>query len=273
MSLFESIILGIVQGLTEFLPISSTAHLRIIPSLVGWEDPGAPFTAVTQLGTMLAVMLYFREDLLTLARAAMSPFQKDSRQLTSDARLLVGIALGTVPIVIAGLAFKSLIEDEFRSLYVISVALILLALLLVVAEKVSSRSRGLPSLTWKDSVLVGLAQAVALIPGSSRSGTTMTAGLFLDFDRETAARFSFLLSIPSVALSGLYQLYKLRHDIVGSLGFPLIVATVVSGIVGYASIAMLLRYLKRHSMYVFVWYRLLLGAFILLLLSLGWLVP
>ena len=210
MSLLEAVVLGIVQGLTEFIPISSTAHLRIVPAFLGWEDPGAAFTAVTQIGTLIAVFVYFHRDIAALSAAffrsvlAMKPFQ------SSDSRMAWWILFGTIPIGVFGLLFKDMIETDFRSLYVIAFSLIGLALLLLAAERLGRRNRGMDTMRFSDTQLIGLAQALALIPGASRSGTTITAGLLLNLRREDAARFSFLLSIPAITLSGLYQLYQLQ---------------------------------------------------------------
>lgn len=273
MSLFESIVLGIVQGLTEFLPISSTAHLRIIPALVGWEDPGAPFTAVTQIGTLVAVLIYFKREIVTLTRAFVGSLLRRTPFESPDSSMAWWILFGTIPIVVAGLVLKDAIETHFRSLWVISASLIVLALLLWLAEKRSRFDRRTEHLRLRDVLLIGAAQAVALVPGASRSGTTMTMGMFLNLSRETAASFSFLLSIPAVALSGLYQLYKMRAELVGGFGIDLLVATVVAGVVGYASIALLLTFLRRHSTAVFIIYRIALGIALIALLATGVLAP
>lgn len=273
MNLFESVVLGVVQGLTEFLPISSTAHLRILPALVGWEDPGAPFTAVTQIGTLIAVLIYFRHEVVRLSRAFVGSILRRTPFESHDSSMAWWILFGTIPIVIAGLVLKDAIETHFRSLWVISGSLIVLALLLWVAEKTSRFDRPAGELRLRDVLLIGLAQAVALVPGASRSGTTMTMGMFLHLSRETAASFSFLLSIPAVALSGVYQLYKLRAELLGGFGIDLLVATVVAGVVGYASIALLLAFLRRHSTGVFILYRIALGIALIALLTAGILTP
>jgi undecaprenyl-diphosphatase len=270
-SVLEAIVLGIVQGLTEFLPISSTGHLRIVPAFLGWEDPGAAFTAVTQLGTMAAVLLYFREDLVRIARAWLrSLFDRPLRR-ELDARLGWYIVLGTIPIGIFGVLFKDQIETGARDLYLIGVALILLGLVLLLAEKVGKRERSIEQIRTKDGFAIGLAQALALIPGVSRSGATITAGLFLGLDRTAAARFSFLLSVPAVVLSGLLELGTILSDDDGdhtSLG-ALVVATVMAFVSGYAAIAWLLRYLTSHSMVIFVVYRVALGTLVLALTAAG----
>jgi undecaprenyl-diphosphatase len=273
MNLFEAVVLGIIQGLTEFLPISSTAHLRIIPAFVGWEDPGAAFTAVTQIGTLIAVFAYFRKDILLLSQAFIRSVISLRPYESQESRMAWWILFGTLPIGILGLLFKSLIETEFRSLTVIAVALIVLALLLAIAEKTGKRNRSIEKMKFLDTQLIGLAQALALIPGASRSGTTITAGLFLNIEREDAARFSFLLSIPAITLSGLYQLYKLRDTLAGEPGIALLVAVVVSCIVGYLTIGSLLRYLRSHSTWIFIIYRIALGVGILVMISLEFVQP
>lgn len=273
MGLLEAVLLGIVQGLTEFIPVSSTAHLRLLPAFLGWEDPGAAFTAVTQIGTLVAVLAYFRREIVTLTRAFFLALHARTPLGTADARMAWSILLGTVPIGVFGLLFKDLIETDFRSLVVIAVSLIALAVLLFLAEKSGRRNRTISGIGMRDILIIGLAQAVALIPGASRSGTTITAGLFLNLTREDAARFSFLLSIPAITLSGLYQLYELRSVLLGDLGLALIVAVLVSGIVGYLSIEFLLRYLRSHSTNLFIFYRIALGLGILLMIHLQYLQP
>jgi undecaprenyl-diphosphatase len=270
-SVLEAIVLGITQGLTEFLPISSTAHLRIVPAFAGWEDPGAAFTAVTQLGTMTAVLLYFRDDLMRIARAWLRSLREPAARRELDARLGWYIILGTIPIGIFGLAFKDQIENGARDLYLIGSALIVLGLVLLAAERVARHDRPLEQITTRDGIVIGLAQALALVPGVSRSGATLTAGLFLGFDRPSAARYSFLLSVPAVVLSGLFEFGSIldgsdgEHVGLGSLAL----ATFLAFVVGYASIAFLLRYLARHSTIVFVVYRVALGALVLVLAATG----
>jgi undecaprenyl-diphosphatase len=271
MDAFEAIVLGIVQGLSEFLPISSTAHLRIVPAFAGWEDPGAAFTAVTQLGTMAAVLLYFRHDLLRIGRAWLPSIRNPALRGGVDARLGWYIVLGTIPIGIFGLAFKDQIENGARDLYLIGSMLIVFGLVLLAAEKASARDRDVASLTRRDAIVVGFAQALALIPGVSRSGATISAGLFLGFDRVAAARFSFLLSIPAVVLSGLYELKDVVNGSAeGAAGVgPTAVATVLAFISGYLSIAFLLKFLTTHTTGVFVAYRIVLGAAVLALVATG----
>ena len=271
MSLFEAIVLGIVQGLTEFLPVSSTAHLRIVPAFAGWEDPGAAFTAVTQLGTMVAVLIYFREDLLRITRTWFASLRTPRLRKELDARMGWYILLGTIPIGIFGLAFKDQIETGARDLYLNGTALIVLGLVLLQAERVGKRNRGVESISTRDGLIVGFSQALALVPGVSRSGATITAGLFLGLERAAAARFSFLLSIPAVVLSGLLELASISSGEEGENtgALTLIVATVLAFVVGYASIAFLLRFLATRSTVIFVAYRVVLGVLVIALAASG----
>jgi undecaprenyl-diphosphatase len=270
-STLEAIVLGIVQGLTEFLPISSTGHLRIIPAFAGWEDPGAAFTAVTQLGTMAAVLLYFRDDLWRITRAWLRSLRDREVRRELDARIGWYIVLGTIPIGIFGVLFKDQIETGARDLYLIGVALIVLGLVLLAAERVGTRSRTLEQIQARDGLAVGFAQALALVPGVSRSGATITAGLFLGLDRPTAARFSFLLSVPAVVLSGLLELGSILSGEEGEhVGWGnLVLATFLAFVSGYAAIAWMLRFLAHHSTVVFVVYRVALGIVVLVLVSSG----
>ncbi|KAB2921547.1 MAG: undecaprenyl-diphosphatase UppP [Bacteroidetes bacterium] len=278
MDILQAAVLGIIQGLTEFLPISSTAHLRIVPALLGWRDPGAAFTAVVQFGTLAAVLLYFSKEIVSIAGAVVRGIMAGAPLRDREAQLGWMIAAGTLPIVVAGLALKHHIETSFRSLYVIGASLIVLALVLMWAERRMQRRTaagtpltGMDGIGWKEALIVGLAQAVALVPGSSRSGTTITGGLLVGLDRATAARFSFLLSLPSVLAAGVLELVREREHLlssdVGALN--LLVATAVSGVVGYASIAFLLDYLKRHTTYLFIVYRLIVGTALLALAASG----
>jgi undecaprenyl-diphosphatase len=270
-SLLEAIVLGIVQGLTEFLPISSTAHLRIVPAFAGWPDPGAAFTAVTQLGTMAAVLLYFREDLLRISRAWLRSLRDPSVRRQLDARIGWYILLGTIPIGIFGVLFKDQIETGARDLYLIAIALIVLGFVLLAADQLGRHTRVIEQINARDGLIMGLAQALALIPGVSRSGSTITAGLFLNFDRTAAARFSFLLSVPAVVLSGLFELFSIASGDEGQHvgAAELIVATVLAFVTGYASIAFLLRWLTSHTMTIFVVYRVVLGVVVLALVGSG----
>jgi undecaprenyl-diphosphatase len=264
----QAIVLGIVQGLTEFLPISSTAHLRIVPAFLGWEDPGAAFTAVVQLGTMAAVLLYFRADLWRIARAWYASLRQPELRAELDARMGWYIGLGTIPIAVFGLIFSDRIESGARDLYVIGTALIVLGLVLLLADEVGRRDRPLEDIRRRDGIVIGFAQACALVPGVSRSGATITAGLFLGFDRPSAARYSFLLSVPAVVLSGLFELRKIGEE-GGAGALPTAIATVAAFVVGYGSIAFLLRWLAHHSTAIFVAYRVVLGALVLALAGAG----
>jgi undecaprenyl-diphosphatase len=268
MDAFQAIVLGIVQGLTEFLPISSTGHLRIVPAFAGWEDPGTAFTAVVQIGTMLAVLVYFRQDLWRIATAWLRSLRAPEDRRTLDARLGWFIIIGTIPISICGVLFKDQIESDARQLTLIGIALIVLGIVLQLAESTGKKDRDIESLTMRDGIAIGCAQALALIPGVSRSGATISAGLFLGLDRAAAARYSFLLSVPAVVLSGLYQLKDIGAG--GSAGFGVTaLATLLAFITGYASIAFLLRYLARHKVTPFVIYRIGLGVIVLALVSAG----
>ncbi|MCB0861844.1 MAG: undecaprenyl-diphosphate phosphatase [Solirubrobacterales bacterium] len=271
MNLFQSIILGIVQGLTEFLPISSSGHLLIFPALVGWDDPGAAFTAVIQLGTEAAVLIYFRKDLWNIARDWTESIFRPEMRGELNPRMGWYLIIATIPISILGLAFQDQIETAARNLWLVGSMLIIFGLILGRADRVGSHQREVGELSFKDGVIIGLAQSLALIPGVSRSGATISAGLFLNLNREAAARFAFLLAIPAVVLSGFYELYKLLSG-KESFDEPMIniaVATVVAFVVGYAVIAWFLRYLTSHSMSVFVWYRVIVGAGVLTLTAAG----
>ena len=278
MSLLEALVLGIVQGLTEFLPISSTAHLCVLPQLLGWKDPGAAFTAVIQLGTLFAVLIYFRSDIARLLTAFLADVKAIRYGTNQDAKLAWMIAAGTIPIVICGLTFKEQIKGPLRQIHWIATAAIVFALVLMCSELLAARrartgdsGREMNTIGWRDALLIGLFQAFALIPGASRSGVTITAGLFVGLSRSASARFSFLLSLPSVFAAGVYEFWKDRREILGSQedAVALIVASLVSGLVGYASIAFLLGFLKRHSTWVFIGYRLILGGVLLILLNAG----
>jgi undecaprenyl-diphosphatase len=268
MDAVHAIVLGIVQGLTEFLPISSTAHLRIVPAFLGWPDPGSAFTAVVQLGTMLAVLIYFRADLVRILRTWFASLRNPELRGELDARMGWYIGLGTIPVAVFGLIFKDQIESGGRDLYLIGVALIVFGLILMAADMTARLERPLESIRRRDAIFVGLAQALALIPGVSRSGATITAGLLRGFDRQAAARYSFLLSIPAVVLSGLFELRKIG-DPGGAGPVPTAIATLLAFVVGYATIAFLLRWLTSHSMAVFVVYRVALGVLVLALTAAG----
>ena len=282
MSLLEAIVLGLIQGLTEFLPISSTGHLTVTGKLMGLISEQNPehwtaFMAVIQLGTLFAVLLYFWKDLVNIAVSFLKEnliSRKSFKNQSENSKLGWYILIGSVPVFIIGMLFKDFIEGTFtKSLYVIAISLIALGIILAAAEKLGKFTRGMEKITWKDSLIIGFAQALALIPGSSRSGTTITAGLFLGLKRETAARFSFLLSIPAVFGSGLLEFYHEAKNLDQSGYVLLIVATMVSAISGYLAISFLLNFLKKNSTYIFVIYRILIGVTILIFLYSGLLKP
>ncbi|NET53229.1 MAG: undecaprenyl-diphosphate phosphatase [Merismopedia sp. SIO2A8] len=267
MNVFQAVILGLVQGLTEFLPISSTAHLKVVPVALGWGDPGVAFTAVIQLGSIAAVLWYFWEDLTKVSTGALRAIRQSDYQ-SQDFRMAVGIALGTLPIVLLGLSIKIFIPDfdnsPIRSTTAIACVSIIMGLLMGVSEKLGKRKRDFDGLDLQDGIIMGLAQALALVPGVSRSGSTLTAGLFMDLERATAARFSFLLGIPAITLAGLVELVGLLQDGLGDMGIlPLIMAIISSAIFSYVAIAGMLAFLKKKGVWIFVWYRLLFGITIL----------
>lgn len=275
MSIIEAIILGIVQGITEFLPISSTGHLTLAGKLMGLISEENPehwtsFIAVIQLGTMISILVYFWKDLWNIFTGFIQDnLQKRLKYSEQSLNSKLGgmIIAGTIPIVVIGLLFKDTIEGALtKNLYVISGSLIVLAVILAIAEKTAKFKKDINDVTFLDSILIGLAQAVALIPGSSRSGTTITGGLFLGLKRDVAARFSFLLSVPAILASGLLQLKESLAFINYDLAINLIVATIVSGISGYLAIDFLLKFLKKNSTFVFIFYRIALGVLILILL-------
>ena len=276
MNILEAIILGIIQGLTEFLPISSTGHLTVVGKLLNLISAETPehwtaFIAVIQLGTLLAVVVYFWNDLIHIVKEFFQDnfFQrKKFAEQTLNSKMGWYIIIASVPVAIVGLGFKKIIEGALtKNLFIIAGSLIVLALILALAEKVGKFRRETRDLKWYDAFLMGIAQCFALIPGSSRSGTTITAGLFLGLTRETAARFSFLMSIPAVAASGLLEFKESLKYLNMHGTINLIAATIASAIVGYLSIEFLLRYLKKNSTYLFIIYRIAIGILILVLLG------
>jgi undecaprenyl-diphosphatase len=271
LSLLQSIVLGIVQGLTEFLPISSSAHQRIVPALLGWEDPGAAFTAVTQLGTEAAVLIFFRHDLWAIVTVGLRSLRDPRLRATTEVRMGWYLLVATIPIGIFGYAFQHQIENGARNLWLIGTTLIVFALVLGYADRRGRHERTIHDLSIRDGVLIGLAQSLALIPGVSRSGATMSAGLLLGLERPAAAKFGFLLAIPAVLASGVFELLGIISGEKGGdepLGYVL-VATFIAFVVGYAAIAWFLRYLAHHSVRVFVAYRLALGSLVLVLVAAG----
>ena len=268
-SWFEAVLLGLIQGLTEFLPISSSAHLRILgPLLPSGLDPGAAFTAITQIGTELAVLVYFRADIVRIARAWLLSVSRRG-DLTPDARLGWLVILGSFPIALLGLLFQNAIESHLRNMYLTATMLIVFGLILWVADRRSARAKSLDTMSWRDGVLFGFAQAMALIPGVSRSGGTITAGLLMGYTREAAARYSFLLAIPAVFASGLFQLYK-NWGVSGPVSAEAtLLATCVAFLVGYGVIIVFLRIVSSRGYLPFVIYRIVLGLLVIALLQLG----
>jgi undecaprenyl-diphosphatase len=270
-NLLQSIVLGIVQGLTEFLPVSSSAHLRIVPAILGWEDPGAAFTAVCQLGTEAAVLIFFRHELWSILTKWLRALRDPSLRGHPDVRLGWFLIIATIPIGILGFAFRDQIETGARDLWLIGTVLIVFALVLGYSDRTGRHSREIDEISRRDGVFIGLAQSLSLVPGVSRSGATMSAGLLLGLERPAAARFSFLLAVPAVVASGLFELKDVvsgdKH-VNAPVGY-VAVATVVAFVVGYAAIAWFLRYLAHHSLQVFVIYRVLLGSAVLVLVAAG----
>jgi undecaprenyl-diphosphatase len=275
MSILEAIVLGLVQGLTEFIPVSSTAHLEIVPLLLGWGDPGAAASAVIQFGTLFAAIIYFAKDIIRLIAGFFRGLATRHPLADVDSREAWLVVIGTIPIVILGLLLKKHIESTFRGLWVITTMVIFVAILMHLAELYARRARlrEFDAMTVTDGVAIGIGQCLALIPGSSRSGSTIMTALFRKIDRPTAARYSFLLSIPAVGGAGMLELLKERHHL-ASLGWtPIIVSIAVAFVSGYASIWFLIRYLRRHTTYVFVYYRYALGLLMIALLASGYLKP
>ncbi|NET36208.1 MAG: undecaprenyl-diphosphate phosphatase [Cyanothece sp. SIO1E1] len=266
-NVLQAVVIGLVQGLTEFLPISSTAHVKVVPVALGWGDPGVAFTAVIQLGSVFAILWYFWDDLSRLVKGMLRAVSQADYSST-DFRLGLGIILGTIPIVCFGLMIKFFIPDfdrsPIRSTAAIAIASIVMSILLAIAEYWGRRKRNFESLGLSDGLWMGLAQALALIPGVSRSGSTLTSGLFVGLERSTAARFSFLLGIPAITLAGLVELKDLLDANVSSVGvWPLVGGLVAAVISSYLAIAWLIRFLQNHTTWVFVWYRLAFGVVIL----------
>lgn len=279
--------LGIVQGLTEFLPISSSAHLRIVGDLAGWDDPGAAFTAVSQIGTETAVLVYFRRDIARIvvawlrslgglrrpgARTGSGRHARPERDFDPDARIGWLIIIGTIPIGFFGFVFRDTITGPLRDLRIVAAMLILLGIVLAVADRVGARERDLVQLSARHGVAIGFAQALALIPGVSRSGATTSAGLFLGYTRSEAARYSFLLAIPAVLISGAFEALDIGKE-ADSAWPQTIVGTLVAGVVGYLVIALFMRYIRTHTFTPFVVYRIALGVFVFALLITGALNP
>jgi len=267
-SWFEAIVLGIVQGLTEFLPISSSAHILIVSRLFGWGDPGAAFTAVSQIGTETAVLIFFRKDIARILRTWFRSLRHTELRSSIDARMGWYVIVGTIPIAVLGLAFAPLIETAARNLWLVSTVLIVFGLVLGLADRLGSKVKQLEALNVKDGVLFGFGQALALIPGVSRSGATISVGLAMGYSRSAATRYAFLLAIPAVLASGLYEATKIGDDPNVQWGQTLL-ATVIALVIGYLVIAWLIRWVSTRSYMPFVIYRLVLGGVLLVLLATG----
>ncbi|HEV7484261.1 MAG TPA: undecaprenyl-diphosphatase UppP [Thermoanaerobaculia bacterium] len=273
MTIIEAIVLGLVQGLTEFIPVSSTAHLLIVPSILGWGDPGAAVSAVIQFGTLLAAVIYFFRDIVRLIAGFFRGLITRRPLADVDSREAWLVVIGTIPIVVLGLLFKKHIESTFRGLWIVTTMVIVVAILMHIAEWYAKRRqlRQFDDMTVMDAVVIGIGQCLALIPGSSRSGSTIMPAIFRGIDRPTAARYSFLLSIPAVGGAGVLELFKERHAL-GALGWtPIAVAIAVAFISGYASIWFLIRYLRTHTTHVFIYYRYVLGIAMIAMLMTGYL--
>ncbi len=268
MTWFEAVVLGVIQGLTEFLPISSSAHLLVLSQLFGWQDPGAAFTAVTQIGTELAVIIFFRREIGRIIVAWSRSIVDASARSSPDARMGWLVIIGTIPIAVLGLLFQDQIETVARNLWLTATMLIVFGLLLGIADALGARVKTEEQLTVRDGILFGLAQSLALIPGVSRSGASISAGLAMGYTRAAAARYAFLLAVPAVLASGLYEARKIGEDSTVAWG-PTILATVIAFGVGFAVIAWLMRWLTTRSYLPFVVYRLALGGLLLVLLGTG----
>jgi undecaprenyl-diphosphatase len=271
MSWWQVVVLAAVQGLTEFLPVSSSGHLAIVSRVFFGSDAGASFTAVTQLGTEAAVLVYFARDIVRIVAAWVRGLLAAENRGT-DYRMGWYVIIGTIPICVLGLLFKDEIRSGVRNLWVIATALVVFSIVIALAERLGRQTRDAGQLTWRDAIVVGIAQTLALVPGVSRSGSTISAGLFMGLKRELAARFGFLLAIPAVFASGLFSLPDAFHPVLEGMsatGPQLLVATAIAFVVGLAAVAWFLRFLVRHSMYWFVGYRVAAGAAVLILLATG----
>lgn len=267
LSWLQVAILGVVQGITELLPISSTAHLRIIPGLLGWPDPGSAFSAAMQLASFVAVVTYFWSDIRSLLGGALDASRR--RDWSAEpARIVLGIAIGTLPLVIAGFLLRPVLNSchsPLRGLWVVGAASIVMALLLAWAERAARHTRPFAKVTLRDCIVVGVAQAFALIPGVSRSGSTLTAALFCGMERESAARFSFLLGLPAITLAGLYETFVLARAGLPLAGWiTLAIGLFFASVTAFAAIYGLLHYLQKRSTWIFVWYRLAMGIVLIL---------
>jgi undecaprenyl-diphosphatase len=270
---WQTIVLGIVEGLTEFLPVSSTGHLTITENLMGLHTNDlavTAYTAIIQVGAIAAAIIYFWRDIVKIVVTLVTGLFRAEVRQSPEWRLSVAVVIGSVPIAVVGLALKSVIERDLRSLWVVAAGLLLWSVVMVFAERAATQQRGERDITWMDGLVIGAAQCIALVPGVSRSGATISMGLLRDLDRVTATRLSFFLGIPALTAAGLLEAVSARHDISATVGWgPTAVGILVSFVVAYASIAWLLRYVARHSIVVFVWYRVALGALLVAGLSAG----
>jgi undecaprenyl-diphosphatase len=272
MSWLQVVVLSLVQGLTEFLPVSSSAHLAIVSRVFFDGDAGASFTAVSQLGTEAAVVVYFARDIARIVKAWFSGLFVRAHRDNVDYRLGWYVIIGTIPIGVLGFVFKDVIRSQARNLWVIATAMLVFSAVIAVAEYYGRQNRHVGQLTWRDGLIVGIAQCLALVPGVSRSGATISAGLFLGLDRSLAARFGFLLAIPAVLASGLFSLPDAFHPVsegMSATGAQLVVSVVIAFGVGLAAVAWLLRFLTHHAMYWFVGYRVVLALAVMALLATG----
>ncbi len=273
MSIFQAIVLGLVQGLTEFIPVSSTAHLKIVPELIGWGDPGAAASAVIQFGTVIAAIIYFARDIIRIAIGFFRGLLSRRFMQDPDFADAMYVIIGTIPIVVLGLLLKKTIETTFRSTWIVTFMIIFVAILLQLSERYAMRRgfRDERDFNARDAAAMGIGQCLALIPGASRSGSTLMTAFFRRIPREKAARFSFIMSLPAIAGAGFLELVSEKQHLAELGKVPIIVAIVVAFITGWASIWFLLRYLKTHTTYVFIYYRYALGALMIVLLTTGYL--
>jgi undecaprenyl-diphosphatase len=266
MPLYQAIVLAIIQGLTEFLPVSSTAHLTIIPELLHWQDPGLSFDVALHSGTLVAVLVYFFRDWVQVILNGLGFSYRGARPDENSRTLLWLLVLGTIPAALAGLKFEKYADAMWRTPYIIGFSMIVFGILMWVADRVATAKNGLDEMTWTDALSVGVAQALAIIPGVSRSGVTLTAARFRGFGREAAARFSFLLSTPIIAGAAAKKGWELhKSGLPEDMKLPYLIGIVVSGVVGLVVIAFFMKYLKRHSLSVFVWYRIVFGIIVVAL--------
>ncbi|HEX8253804.1 MAG TPA: undecaprenyl-diphosphatase UppP [Thermoanaerobaculia bacterium] len=272
MSILEAIVLGLVQGLTEFIPISSTGHLKLVPELLGWGDPGAAISAVIQFGTILAVILYFFKDIVRLTLGFFRGLVSRKPFADQDSREAWYVIFATIPIVVVGVLLKDQIEGVFRSTWVVTFQLIFIAILMQVAEAYAKRRgfRPVEDFNAKDAWIIGAGQCIALIPGSSRSGSTLMTALFRRVPHDYAARFSFVMSIPAITAAGVFQLFDAKEELAAIGTTPILVGIVVAFISGWASIYFLLRYLRTHTTHIFIYYRYVLGAMLAVMLITGY---